>query len=75
MPTTLRRLILTLIFPALLLVVLATGALAGGGNDKMTVCHRTGNGSFHQITVSVHAVPAHLQHGDVLTDEYGDCPS
>jgi len=75
MPTTLRRLILTLIFPALLLVVLATGALAGEGNDKTTVCHRTGNGSFHQITVSVHAVPAHLQHGDVLTDEYGDCPS
>jgi hypothetical protein len=75
MPTTLRRLLLTLIFPALLLVVLATGAFAGGNNEKTTLCHVTGNGSYHQITVSVHAVPAHLAHGDVLPDEYGDCPS
>jgi hypothetical protein len=74
MPTTLKRLFLTLLFPALLLVVLATGAIAGGNNDKVTLCHRTGNGSFHQITVSVNAEPAHLRHGDVLPDDYGDCP-
>jgi hypothetical protein len=74
MPTTMRRLLLTLVFPALLLVVLATGAIAGGNNQKVTVCHRTGNGSSHQITVSVNAMPAHLRHGDVLPDEYGDCP-
>lgn len=75
MPTTLRRLLVTLFFPALLLVVLATGAIAGGNNDKQTVCHRTGNGEVHQITVSVNAVPAHLRQGDVLLDDYGDCPS
>jgi hypothetical protein len=69
-----RRLLLTLIFPALLLVVLATGAIAGGNNEKVTLCHRTGNGSSHQITVSVNAMPAHLRHGDVAVDEYGDCP-
>ena len=74
MPTTLKRLFLTLLFPAILLVVLATGAIAGGNNEKVTLCHRTGNGSFHQITVSVHAMPAHLRHGDVLPDDYGDCP-
>jgi hypothetical protein len=74
MTTTLRRLFLTLVFPALLLVVLATSAIAGGNNDKVTLCHLTGNGSFHQITVSVHAMPAHLRHGDVLPDDYGDCP-
>jgi hypothetical protein len=74
MPTTLKRLFLTLLFPALLLVVLATGAIAGGNNEKVTLCHRTGNGSFHQITVSVHAMPAHLRHGDVMPDDYGDCP-
>ena len=43
-------------------------------NEKMTLCHRTGNGSFHQITISVNAVPAHLRHGDVSPDQYGDCP-
>ncbi len=75
MPTTLRRLLVTLFFPALLLVVLATGAFAGGNNDKQTLCHLTGNGSYHQITVSVNAVPAHLGHGDVPVDDYGDCPS
>lgn len=74
MPTTLRRLLLTLVFPALLLVVLATGAIAGGNNEKVTLCHRTGNGSSHQITVSVNAMPAHLRHGDVMPDDYGECP-
>lgn len=74
MPTTLRRLLLTLVFPALLLVVLATGAIAGGNNEKVTLCHRTGNGSAHQITVSVNAMPAHLRHGDVTPDDYGECP-
>lgn len=74
MKTTMRRLLLTLVFPALLLVVLATGAIAGGNNEKVTLCHLTGNGSFHQITVSVHAMPAHLRHGDVLPDDYGNCP-
>lgn len=74
MPTTMRRLLLTLVFPALLLVVLATGAIAGGNNEKVTLCHRTGNGSSHQITVSVNAMPAHLRHGDVMPDDYGDCP-
>jgi hypothetical protein len=38
------------------------------------VCHQTGNGSYHVINVSMNAVPAHLRHGDVLPDEYGDCP-
>ena len=31
---------------------------------KVTLCHRTGNGSFHSITVSVSAEPAHMRHGD-----------
>ena len=74
MRTTIRRLVLTLLFPALLIVVLATSAIAGGNNVKMTVCHVTGNGSSHPISVSENAVPAHLAHGDSLTDDYGDCP-
>ena len=31
---------------------------------KVTLCHRTGNGSFHLISVSIDAEPAHLAHGD-----------
>lgn len=35
-----------------------------GGQEKVQVCHRTGNGTFHLITVGAPAVPAHLAHGD-----------
>jgi hypothetical protein len=37
-----------------------------GQNAKVTVCHKTGNGSSHAIRVSVHAVAAHLRHGDTV---------
>lgn len=42
------------------------GVLPGedDGGPKVTLCHKTGNGSFHLITVSVNAEPAHRQHGD-----------
>jgi hypothetical protein len=32
--------------------------------DKVTICHRTGSGKSHEITVSRNALPAHLAHGD-----------
>ena len=31
---------------------------------KVSVCHTTGNGSYHLIVVSVNAEPAHRAHGD-----------
>ena len=31
---------------------------------KVQLCHRTGNGSYHLIEVSVSAEPAHRAHGD-----------
>jgi hypothetical protein len=31
---------------------------------KVSLCHRTGNGSFHLITVGAPAEPAHMAHGD-----------
>ena len=31
---------------------------------KVQLCHRTGNGSYHLIEVSVNAEPAHRAHGD-----------
>lgn len=71
------------ILPAFLLIALGfaltrnetskqrTGVLisAQNTNEKVTICHREGNGSSHAITVSIHAVPAHLAHGDAI----GDC--
>jgi hypothetical protein len=34
------------------------------GGPKVQICHRTGNGSFHLIDISVNAEPAHRAHGD-----------
>jgi hypothetical protein len=31
---------------------------------KVQLCHRTGNGQYHLIEVSVTAEPAHRAHGD-----------
>ena len=35
-----------------------------GDGPKVQLCHRTGNGSYHLIEVSVNAEPAHRAHGD-----------
>ena len=35
-------------------------------NDRVAICHRTGNGSYHTIYVAPQAVAAHLAHGDYL---------
>ncbi len=69
-----RRLLLTALVPAMLLVGATTASVMGSPQGKVDVCHRTGNGSFHEINVSANALPAHLGHGDVLPDEYGNCP-
>ena len=34
--------------------------------DRVAICHRTGNGSYHTIYVAPQAVQAHLAHGDYL---------
>ena len=38
-------------------------------SQKVQICHRTGNGSFHIIEISVSAVPAHRAHGDGMVGE------
>ena len=69
-----RRALVTLIVPALILAIFAVSSVAAGGpNAKQTICHWA-NHKYVRITVSVHAVPAHMRHGDVMADEYGDCP-
>ena len=40
------------------------GPLANA-NDKVTICHKTGNGNI-TITISSAALPAHLAHGDKI---------
>jgi hypothetical protein len=37
--------------------------------QKVELCHRTGNGSYHLISVSISAEPAHRAHGDAKVGE------
>lgn len=69
-----RRMFISALIPAMVLVAATTATAVGQPQGKVDVCHRTGNGSFHEINISSNALPAHLRHGDVLPDEYGDCP-
>ncbi len=40
------------------------GVLSLDDEPKVTLCHKTGNGSYHSITVGISAEPAHRAHGD-----------
>jgi len=40
-----------------------------GGGQKVQLCHRTGNGQYHAISVSVSAERAHRAHGDGMVGE------
>src|SRR5438128_1928266 len=53
-------------FAALISIAGGTAIFAGGGQQKVQVCHRPpGNPSNYQtITIGVPALPAHLAHGD-----------
>ena len=45
-------------------VGIAPGVPDAENGQKVQLCHRTGNGSYHLIEVSVNAEPAHRAHGD-----------
>ena len=38
-------------------------------SGKVSLCHRTDNGEYHLIDVSVNAEPAHRAHGDAKVGE------
>jgi len=40
-----------------------------GDERKVELCHRTGNGQYHLIEVSISAEPAHRAHGDAKVGE------
>ena len=67
------RALLALLAPVIVMIAFATSAMAAGHAGKVDVCHWA-NHKYVEISVSANALPAHLGHGDVLTDEYGDCP-
>jgi hypothetical protein len=70
----LRHILVVIVVPALILVVFAVSSVvASGPLGKTTICHAAAH-KFVEITVNDHALDAHMRHGDVLTDEYGDCP-
>jgi len=62
-----------MVFAALLVVLVMVGvaAVSADSDGKVDICHiPPGNpDNAHVINVSVHAIPAHLAHGDNL----GDC--
>lgn len=51
---------------AALIGMTLVAAPADAKNEKVDVCHITGNGSFQLINVSENAVRAHVDHGDGL---------
>ena len=69
----LRRFLVAAVVPAMILSVFAVGAVnAHGSAGKVEICHWA-NHKFVKISVSKDAEPAHLRHGDMEADEYGDC--
>jgi hypothetical protein len=65
------RVLLALLLPLIVMIAFSASALAAG--PKVDICHFASH-KFVEISVSENAMPAHLRHGDVLPDEYGDCP-
>ena len=51
---------------AAVIIGITFGALSLSANNKVLICHVTGNGSAHVIDIDEHAMPAHLAHGDSL---------
>lgn len=57
----------------LLCSIAATGAACDYVGDREPVCHQVYK-RYVKIWVPAPHVQAHLAHGDVLPDAYGDCP-
>lgn len=69
----LRALSVALVIPVLVLSVFLVSNVLAAPAGKVTLCHWA-NHKYVEITISQNAVPAHLAHGDVMPDQYGNCP-
>jgi len=70
---TVHRFLVAAVVPALIVSIFAVSAAAAHGpSGKVELCHWASH-KFVKISVSMNAEPAHLGHGDVMPDEYGDC--
>jgi len=49
----------------MLLALIPVGSVSAK-MEKVSVCHREGNGGYHLITIAKSALPAHMAHGDAL---------
>ncbi len=71
----LRSIVAAVAVPVIILTLFAVSSVfAGPPQGKADLCHSAGGHKFVQISVSTNAVPAHMAHGDVAVDEYGECP-
>ena len=67
-----KKLALVLALPAALAIGIGA-TVVDAGQDKVTICHLASH-KYVKISVAEPAVPAHMAHGDLMPDEYGDCP-
>jgi len=51
---------------------MGAGSAVWKGPAKVDICHREGNGSYHLISVSEKAIPAHEEHGDAYPGDLVD---
>jgi hypothetical protein len=52
------------------LALLILGSASASAAPKKTICHVTGSGNVHALSVSESAIPAHLRHGDFLPSNF-----
>jgi hypothetical protein len=57
--------------------IVAAGATTNSAPSKIWVCHHTGSWKhpYHLIHISAHALPAHMNHGDVRPGADNPCPT
>lgn len=68
-----RQVFLSIALPAIILLSLVASAAAAGHAGKSEICHFASH-KYVEISISNNALPAHLAHGDVMPDIYGNCP-
>lgn len=69
-----KKLLLVAAVPGLIAAGFVTTSLASPPQGKTEICHLASGHKFVKISVSASAVPAHMAHGDVEMDTYGECP-